>query len=188
MTDSVLFETSDDFETWLDQNGKSAPDIWLRLAKKAAARQTLTYAQALDVALCHGWIDGVKKALDETHFLQRFTPRKAESLWSKINCEKVGALQQAGRMREAGMAAVALAKANGAWDRAYSGSASITLPDDFSLALQANVAAEKFFAGLDRQNRYAFLYRIGSVKKSETRARKIARYVAMLAKGEKLHP
>jgi len=185
---SVLFESDEMFDLWLMQHGSSATEIWLKLVKKSAVMQTLNYAQALDVALCHGWIDGVKAAHDDEHFLQRFTPRKATSSWSKINCVKVADLEKAKRMREGGIAAVAQAKANGQWDKAYAGSASIEIPKDFAVALKANAKAEKFFAGLDRQNRYAFLYRIGAVKKPETRARKIAQFVEKLAQDEKIYP
>lgn len=188
MVDAVLFKNAEAFEFWLEQHGKSKTEIWLKLAKTPAAEQSLNYAQALDVALCHGWIDGVKKALDREHFLQRFSPRKATSGWSKINCDKIEQLQKAGRMREAGLAAVTQAKASGTWDKAYAGSASIEVPEDFAAALSGNAKAEAFFATLNRQNRYAFLYRVGTVKKAETRQRKIAQYVEMLAKGEKLHP
>jgi uncharacterized protein YdeI (YjbR/CyaY-like superfamily) len=188
LADRVIFASSEAFDVWLVRHGSNASEIWLRLAKKAASEQTLNYAQALEVALCHGWIDGVKKPDSDEHFLQRFTPRKASSPWSKINREKAEALIAQGRVREGGLDAVAQAKANGTWDKAYAGSATIGIPEDFAAALKCNKAADAFFNKLDRQNRYAVLYRIGVVKKAETRARKIAQFVEMLAKGEKLHP
>ena len=188
MADPVIFVSSEALDGWLLRHGSDASEIWLRLAKKAAREQTMNYAQALEVALCHGWIDGVKKPDSEEHFLQRFTPRKASSPWSKINREKAEALIAQGRVREGGLDAVAQAKANGTWDKAYAGSATIDVPEDFAAALKRNKAAGAFFNGLDRQNRYAVLYRIGAVKTAETRARKIAQFVEMLAMGEKLHP
>ncbi|MDE2384982.1 MAG: YdeI/OmpD-associated family protein [Alphaproteobacteria bacterium] len=188
MVDAVTFASPEAFEAWLEAHGQSETAIWLRLAKKAADVQSLTYAQALDVALCHGWIDGVKRADTAQHFLQRFTPRKASSPWSKINRDKAEELVKSGRMTDAGRAAIAQAKASGAWAKAYQGSATISVPEDLALALRDNPAAATFFESLNRQNRYAVLYRIGAVKKAETRARKIAEFVSMLARGEKLHP
>ena len=188
MAEPVIFTTPQAFADWLLQHGAAEKEIWLRLAKQNAVEKTLNYAQALEIALCHGWIDGVKKPDSAQHFLQRFTPRKASSPWSKINRDKVEALIAAGLMREGGMAAIANAKANGAWEKAYAGSATIELPDDLASALRKNKAAQAFFEQLDRQNRYAILYRIGAVKKAETRARKIAQYTEMLARGEKIHP
>ena len=188
MADPVIFASGKSFDAWLLRDGNEASEIWLRLAKKAAHEQTLNYAQALEVALCHGWIDGVKKPDSGEHFLQRFTPRKFSSPWSKINREKAEAMIAQGRMREGGLAAISKAKANGTWDRAYAGSATIDIPEDFAAALKRNKAASTFFDRLDRQNRYAVLHRIGAVKKAETRARKIAQFLEMLAKGEKLYP
>ena len=188
MADPLIFATPEAFEAWLLKHGQTETELLLRLAKKGARDPTLNYAQALDVALCHGWIDGVKRPDSDEHFIQRFTPRKALSPWSKINRDKAEALIKSGQMREEGLAAIAQAKANGKWDKAYAGSASIAVPDDLAAALKRNAAANAFFKKLDRQNRYAILYRIGTVKKAETRARKIAQFVTMLAKGEKLYP
>ncbi len=188
MPEPILFLSTQEFEKWLTQFGKSETEIWLKLAKKSAAEQTLNYAQAVEVALCFGWIDSVKKSLDETHFTERFTPRKPASPWSKINRDKVAALIQNGRMREEGLAAIVQAKANGQWHKAYAGSATIEIPDDFMQALNSNTLAAAFFDTLNRQNRYTILYRINAVKKTETRARKITEFVTMLAKGEKIHP
>lgn len=188
MADPIIFASGESFHAWLLRHGTDASEIWLRLAKKAASEQTLNYAQALEVALCHCWIDGVKKPDRDEHFLQRFTPRRASSSWSKINREKAEALIAQGRMGEGGSAVISKAKANGTWDRAYAGSATIDVPEDFVVALKHNKAAAAFFGKLDRQNRYAVLYRIGAVKKAETRARKIIQFVEMLAKGEKFYP
>jgi uncharacterized protein YdeI (YjbR/CyaY-like superfamily) len=188
MVEPVLFSSPEAFEQWLLRHGATEKEIWLKLAKKAALVQTLNYAQAVDVALCFGWIDGVKKSLDETHFIERFSPRQSSSPWSKINCDKIADLAKQGRMREGGLAAVAQAKSNGQWDKAYGGSATMAVPDDLISALHSNQIAAAFFETLNRQNRYAILYRINAVKKAETRARKIEQFVAMLAKGEILYP
>jgi uncharacterized protein YdeI (YjbR/CyaY-like superfamily) len=188
MAEPILFSSPEAFEQWLLQHGATEKEIWLKLAKKTAAPQTLNYAQAVEVALCFGWIDGVKKTLDETHFIERFSPRQASSPWSKINKDKIETLSKQGRMREGGLAAVALAKVNGHWDRAYAGSATMEIPQDLALMLKSNPRAAAFFETLNRQNRYAILYRIDAVKKPETRARKIEQFVAMLAKGETIYP
>ncbi len=185
---AILFADGAAFDLWLREHHDSANKIWLKLAKKAAVVQTLNYAQALDIALCHGWIDGIKKPLTDVHFLQRFTPRQKNSPWSVINRNKVAALQKAGRMQQGGLEAVAQAKLSGMWDKAYAGSSSIEVPSDFTAALNSAPKAKAFFEQLNRQNRYSILYRIGAVKKPETRARKIVQFVAMLEKGEKLYP
>ncbi len=148
----------------------------------------LTYAQALDSALCFGWIDGQKRAQDALFWLQRFSPRTSRSIWSRINTEKAKKLEQAGRMRPAGMSEIARAQADGRWARAYTSPANSTVPDDLRAALDGNPAARAFFNALNQRNRYAILFRVQNVKKAETRARKIAQFVQMLAKGEKPYP
>ena len=189
MTDAILtFATQSDWETWLDSNASSSTGLWLRLAKKGADPSTVTYPEALDSALCHGWIDGQKRSEGEHHWLQRFTPRTARSLWSKINTAKAEALIAAGRMRPAGLLEVERARQDGRWAAAYASSSTATIPEDLQQAFDANKKAQAFFATLNSQNRYAILFRIQNVKKAETRARKIAQYVEMLARGEKLHP
>ena len=189
MRDPILtFASQAEWESWLERHGSATAGVWLRLAKKAADRPTVSYAQALESALCHGWIDGQKKAENEHYWLQRFTPRTARSIWSKINTAKAEALISAGRMHPAGMREVERAKQDGRWDAAYSSARTATVPDDLQKALDANKKAKAFFATLDGSNRYAVLFRIQNVKKAETRARKIARFVEMLANGEKLHP
>ncbi|PWI20223.1 hypothetical protein DI272_00480 [Streptomyces sp. Act143] len=184
----VTFASAEAFEAWLGENHGVSPGIWLRLRKKGPGIVALDYAQALDVALCYGWIDGQKAKADEGWWLQRFTPRRPRSKWSKINRDKVTALIEQGRMRPPGQAEVDRAKADGRWEAAYEGGRTAGVPDDLAAALAADPAAAAFFETLDRQNRYAILYRIQDAKKAETRARRIATYVAMLAKGEKLHP
>ncbi|MFE2630098.1 YdeI family protein [Streptomyces sp. NPDC059374] len=184
----VAFESAEAFQAWLGENHAVSPGIWLKLRKKSPGVVGLDYAQALDVALCYGWIDGQKAGLDDQWWLQRFTPRTARSKWSKVNRDKVAALIEQGRMQPAGQAEIDRAKADGRWDAAYDSSRTATVPDDLAAALAAEPAAAEFFEALDRQNRYAILYRVQDAKKPDTRARRIEKFVAMLAKGEKLHP
>jgi uncharacterized protein YdeI (YjbR/CyaY-like superfamily) len=186
--ETVAFESAEAFQAWLGENHAVSPGVWLKLRKKGSGVVALDYAQALDVALCYGWIDGQKAAFDDQWWLQRFTPRKPRSKWSKVNQDKVAVLTEQGRMHPAGQAEVDRAKADGRWEAAYDGARTATVPDDLAAALTADQAAAEFFETLDRQNRYAILYRVQEAKKAETRARRIEKYVAMLAKGEKLHP
>jgi len=192
MTDAELlvlaFRSAVEWEDWLDAEHERSAGVWLKIAKRNAAIPTVSYAEALDAALCFGWIDGQKRALDEDYWLQRFTPRKPGSRWSKINTEKAGALIAAGLMRQGGLREVELAKSDGRWDQAYSGQRTITVPDDLRAALDASPLAAEFFETISSVNRYAILYRIGTVKRPETRARKIAHYVQMLAERKTLHP
>ena len=176
------------FERWLAEHHASSPGIWLAIAKKGAVEPTVGYVEALDVALCYGWIDGQKGTLDAERWRQRFTPRKGRSKWSKINCGKVNDLVAQGRMRPAGLREVEAAKADGRWEAAYAGQRTAEMPEDFERVLAADPAAREFFAALDRANRYAILYRIHEAKKPETRARRIEKFVAMLRAGEKIHP
>jgi uncharacterized protein YdeI (YjbR/CyaY-like superfamily) len=186
--DPVAFPTAAAWRAWLTEHHASANGLWLKIAKKATAEGTLSYAEALDEALCFGWIDAQKRGLDDDYWLQRFTPRRRGSRWSKINTQKADALIAARRMQPAGLAEVEGARADGRWDAAYAGSRSITVPDDLAAALAANPAAAEFFSTLNSVNRYAILYRIGTVKRPDTRARKIAQYVEMLAGHKTLHP
>lgn len=189
MTDTRLtFANQEEWETWLERNGNSSSGAWLRLAKKSAEQPTVSYAQALESALCYGWIDGQKQAESEQYWLQRFTPRTAKSIWSKINKGKAEALLASGRMRPAGMREIDRAKQDGRWDAAYASAGNSTVPEDLQHALEANPKAKKFFATLTSQNRYAILFRIQNAKKPETRARKIAQFVEMLSNGETLYP
>ncbi|WP_330288106.1 YdeI/OmpD-associated family protein [Streptomyces sp. NBC_00576] len=186
--ETVVFASAEAFETWLGENHAASPGIWLKLRKKGPGIVALDYAQALDVALCYGWIDGQKAGLDDEWWLQRFTPRRARSRWSKVNRDKVAALIEQGRMRPPGLAEIDRAKADGRWEAAYDSPRTATVPDDLAAALTAEPAAAAFFETLDRQNRYAILHRVQEAKRAETRVRRIEKYVAMLAKGEKLHP
>ncbi|WUW88301.1 YdeI/OmpD-associated family protein [Streptomyces sp. NBC_01451] len=186
--ETVDFPSAEAFEAWLGENHATSPGIWLKLRKKSPGIVALNYAQALDVALCYGWIDGQKAAFDDQWWLQRFTPRRPRSKWSKVNCGKVAVLIEQGRMRPQGLAEIDRAKADGRWEAAYDSARTATVPDDLAAALTADPAAAASFETLDRQNRYAILYRLQDAKRPETRARRIETYVAMLAKGEKLLP
>jgi len=185
---ALTVPTQEKWEAWLEQHGGVSSGVWLRLAKKGAEHPTVSYAEALESALCFGWIDGQKRAEDEHYWLQRFTPRTARSIWSKINRAKAQALVASGRMRPAGLLEIDRARRDGRWDAAYSSSRTAVVPDDLQAALDANKKAKAFFATLDSRNRYAVLFRIQNSKKLETRAKKIARFVEMLGNGEKLHP
>lgn len=176
------------WEEWLEANVATSPGVRLAIAKKGGAHASVSYADAVEVALCFGWIDGQKAALDSDHYLQTFSPRAARSIWSVINRDKALALIESGRMRPAGLREVERAKADGRWDAAYAGSKTIEVPADLTAALAASPAASEFFTTLSSQNRFAILFRIGNVKRAETRARKIAEYVAMLDRGETIYP
>jgi uncharacterized protein YdeI (YjbR/CyaY-like superfamily) len=183
----VLFAGPDELEAWLEENAAESAGLWLKIAKKGAPEPSVTYDEAVELALCFGWIDSQKRGLDETHFLQRFTPRRPRGRWSKINREKVEALEKAGAMRPAGASEVEAAKADGRWEAAYEGSRTAKVPDDLQAGLDANPEAAAFFADLDSSNRYAIIWRLGEAKKPETRARRLAKFLAMLENGEKLH-
>jgi uncharacterized protein YdeI (YjbR/CyaY-like superfamily) len=173
---------------WLNEHHSDTPDgVWLKIAKKESGIATVTYAEALDVALCYGWIDGQKNAVDETWWLQRFTPRRSTSRWSKVNTEKAQALIEAGRMQPPGMREIEAAKADGRWERAYDRQSVAQVPPDLQAAFDANPKAAEFFATLTGANRYAVLYRIHDAKRPQTRADRIAKFVAMLERGETLH-
>ena len=183
----LAFRDGEAFEQWLAQQPADAAGVWLKLAKKSAGQQGLTKSEAIDAALCHGWIDGQLDQYDDSHWLVRFTPRKARSKWSQVNTKRATELLAEGRMRPSGLAQIEAAKADGRWAAAYAPASSATVPADLQDALDASPEAADFFATLKGANRYAILYRIGSVKRPETRARKIAEYVAMLERGETIH-
>jgi uncharacterized protein YdeI (YjbR/CyaY-like superfamily) len=182
------FSTQAEWAAWLEMNHRQAKGLWLRLAKKESKLPSITYAQALDIALCYGWIDGQKRGESEKAWLQRFIPRTAKSIWSKINRDKADNLIACGRMKAAGLEAIEAAKTNGRWDSAYDSPKAASVPEDLQMALDASPAAKAFFASLDRANRYAILFRVQTVKKAETRFRKIRQFVEMLERGEKIHP
>jgi uncharacterized protein YdeI (YjbR/CyaY-like superfamily) len=183
----LLFTDADELEAWMEENHASSEGLWLKIAKKGAPEPSVTYGEALEVALCFGWIDSQKRGLDETHFLQRFTPRRPRGRWSKINRRKAEALIAAGRIRSAGLVEVEAAKADGRWEAAYEGQRSAEVPLDLQRELDANPAAAEFFASLDSANRYAIVYRLGEAKKPETRERRLRKFIAMLERGEKIH-
>jgi len=182
----LFFATPADLEDWLEEPGEASDGIWLKFAKKASGIQSVVYAEALDVALCHGWIDGQVQRLDDDHYLQRFTPRRARSKWSARNRGKAVELIEQGRMRPPGLREIERARADGRWDEAYDSPATATVPDDFQAALDAVPAAREFFESLGSTKRYAFLYRIADAKRPETRAKRIAEYVTLLRQGKTL--
>jgi uncharacterized protein YdeI (YjbR/CyaY-like superfamily) len=184
----IPFADTEEWERWLHEHHESAPGLWLKLAKKGSAAASVTYAQALELALCFGWIDGQKGAYDESWWLQRFTPRGPRSRWSRINREKAQELEHAGRLRPAGLREIERARADGRWEAAYESQSRATVPDDLRRELDRDPAARAFFESLERHNRYAILYRIHDAKRPETRARRIARFMEMLRAGEKPHP
>jgi uncharacterized protein YdeI (YjbR/CyaY-like superfamily) len=173
---------------WLEKNHATSTGIWVRLAKKASGLKSMTQGEGVEVALCYGWIDGQGKSDGDQYWLQRFTPRGKRSLWSQRNREKALALIAAGDMKPSGLAEVERAQKDGRWEAAYDPPSRITVPDDLTAALNRNAKAKRFFEALDRQNRYAILWRIHTVRKAETRARRIRDFVSMLARGEKIHP
>jgi len=183
-----LFKSKEDWAAWLEKNHQKSTGLWLRLAKKDSGLRSVSYKEALEVALCCGWIDGQKKPESELVWLQKFVPRSTRSVWSKINREKVLALIESGEMKPAGLEAIENAKKNGRWEAAYDSPSGATVPGDFQAALDASPRAAAFFETLNRANRYAILWRIQTVKKAETRARKIEQFIAMLERKEKLHP
>ncbi|MGN6101548.1 MAG: YdeI/OmpD-associated family protein [Devosia sp.] len=187
--DRILsFPDAPSFERWLAANHASAPELWLKLHKKGSGLPSVTYAEALDVALCWGWIDGQKKPFDETSFLQRFTPRGPRSIWSQRNIAHVERLTAQGRMTPFGQAQVDAARADGRWERAYAAGRDMQVPDDLLAAIAANPAAQATFETLNRQNLFALAFRVNNLKTAAGRARKIAEFVDMLARGETLHP
>ena len=185
--EGVPFASAAAWEAWLAEHHADADGIWVRFAKKASGIPTVVYAEAVHEALRYGWIDGHTKRIDDDWYIQRFTPRRARSRWSKINCAKAEALIASGAMQPAGLAEVERAKADGRWDAAYDSPSTATVPDDLAAALDAAGVTEAF-AALSGQNRYASLHRVQTAKRPETRARRIEKYVAMLAAGETPHP
>jgi uncharacterized protein YdeI (YjbR/CyaY-like superfamily) len=183
----LLFVSPPELEAWLEENHAQPEGFWLKVAKKGSGKQSVTYAEALELALCFGWIDSQKRGLDEKFFLQRFTPRRPRGRWSRINRDKVEGLLAAGAMRPAGLAEVEVAKADGRWEAAYEGQRTATVPADLQRELDASKAAREFYASLDSANRYAIVYRLDEAKKPETRERRLRKFVAMLERGEKIH-
>ncbi len=184
----IAFASSNAWETWLEKHHATANGLWLKIAKKGSGIDTVSYAEALDVALCYGWIDGQKASFDDHLWLQRFTPRRPRSKWSKVNRVKATELIKRGEMKPAGLREVERAKADGRWDAAYDAQSTATVPDDLRREFDKNEVARKYFSTLDSRNRYAILYQIQDAKKPETRARRIEKYVAMLNEQKKIYP
>ncbi len=184
----IPFASQEAWEAWLEEHHATSDGLWLKIAKKGSGIDTVSYAEALDTALCYGWIDGQKGSFDDAFWLQRFTPRKARSKWSKVNRGKATRLIEEGRMRPSGLREVERARADGRWDAAYDAQSSATVPDDLRRALERNETAREFFATLNSANRYAILYQIQDAKRPETRARRIEKYVAMLNERRKPYP
>ena len=186
---SILsFASQSNWADWLAKQHDKSAGVWLKLAKKDSGIPSVTYDEALDIALSYGWIDGQKKGVDEKYWLQKFTPRKPKSIWSKINTEKAERLIASGQMKLAGLNAIEAAKVDGRWEQAYSSQKNIPIPKDFQAALNKNKKAKAFFATLNSANRYSFLFRIQTAKKAETRIKRIQQFVEMLEKHEKFHP
>ena len=181
----VPFESKKKWADWLAKEHQKSAGVWLKLAKKDSGISSITYDEALDVALCYGWIDGQKKGFDDRYWLQKFTPRGRKSIWSKINTQKAERLIASGEMKSAGLKAIEAAKQDGRWEAAYASQKNIAVPEDFQAALNENREAKAFFGTLNSVNRYAILFRIHQAKKAETRARRIQQFVEMLERGEK---
>lgn len=185
------FRSAAAFHTWLSKQHHKAEELWIRIYKKGSGIPTVTYAEALDVVLCWGWIDGIKKSYDEVSFLQRYTPRRAKSVWSQVNREHVARLITEGRMTEHGLKQVDAAKQDGRWDAAYApirSASHASIPDDLRAAIKKNAKAERTFATLNKTNLFALAYRTNAMRSPAGRAKKIAALVAMLAKGETIAP
>ena len=184
----LSFASREAWRAWLAQHHAASPGLWLKIAKQASEIATVSYAEAIEVALCYGWIDGQKDRFDETAWLQRFTPRGPRSKWSQINRGKAEELIAGGAMQAAGLREVERARADGRWDAAYASQRTAEVPEDLRQELEGNPAAAEFFATLSSVNRYAILYRLADAKKPETRARRLAQFVAMLNEGRTIHP
>jgi uncharacterized protein YdeI (YjbR/CyaY-like superfamily) len=183
-----LFKTQAAWTAWLEKNHTAHSGLWLQMAKKGSGVQSVSYPEALESALCYGWIDGQKRPEDDKTWLQRFVPRSSRSIWSKINREKAEALINRGRMNAAGLKAIEHAKANGRWQAAYDSQSRSAVPQDFEIALKHSPKAKRFFEKIDSANRYALLFRIHAAKKPQTRARKIREFISMLERRETIHP
>jgi uncharacterized protein YdeI (YjbR/CyaY-like superfamily) len=182
------FPSAAAFESWLAANFATAPELWIKIHKKDSGLATVTNAEAIDIALCWGWIDGLRKGLDAHSYLQRFTPRQPRSIWSQVNTRHVARLIAEGRMQPSGHTQVEAAKADGRWERAYAGGRDMVVPDDLMAAITAKPAALATFDTLNRLNQFAMAFRLGNIKTPGVRAKRVAEYVAMLARGETLLP
>jgi uncharacterized protein YdeI (YjbR/CyaY-like superfamily) len=183
----LAFASAQELEAWLEREHAASDGIWIRFAKKGSGTASVTYPEAVELGLCFGWIDSQALSLDERFYLQKFTPRRARSKWSRVNRDKVEELARQGRMKPAGLAQVELAKQDGRWEAAYASPANAEVPEDLQEALDANPKAAEFFATLSKSNRFAILYQLQDAKKPETRTRRLEKFVAMLERGEKLY-
>lgn len=183
----LLFSSQEDWRTWLGDNHDQAMGIWLKHAKKSSGKESVTYQEALEEALCYGWIDSQKQAYDSDYYLQKFTPRGPKSIWSKINVTKVELLIKMDKMQPSGLAAIDAAKQDGRWDAAYDSPSTSRVPEDFQTALENNPKAKQFFETLNKTNVYAFCWRVQTAKNPETRTARIEKLIAMLNRGEKIH-
>lgn len=184
----LAFASGAEWETWLTVQPAQSPGLWMKFAKKGCKTPTVSKPDAIDIALCHGWIDGQLESFDEDYFLTRFTPRKPASIWSENNRKRALVLIEEGRMRPPGLAQIERAKAEGRWENAYASQSKAEIPEDLAAALADNASAARFFETLSRANRYAILHRLHNAKKPETRARKLAEFIAMLERKETIHP
>jgi len=183
----IEFQSALAWEQWLEINHNREEGIWLKIAKKGKGIATVTYLEAVEVALCYGWIDGQMKSVDDVYFVQKFTPRRTNSIWSKINTERAEKLISEGRMRTPGLQQIEKAKSDGRWDRAYSSAKGMTLPDDFLTLLHKNKTAAEFYNTLSRSNQYAILFRLETAKRPETREKRLKEIIEMLSQGRKFH-
>ncbi|EQA44136.1 bacteriocin-protection protein, YdeI/OmpD-associated family [Leptospira broomii serovar Hurstbridge str. 5399] len=184
---TIAFRSQKEWEKWLKGNHSAMAGVWLKFAKKKSGIETVTYEEAIEIALCYGWIDSHKKPFDTLHWIQKFSPRGARSIWSKINRDKAEKLIASGKMKSAGLKAIENARQNGSWEKAYDSPGRISVPEDLKLALEKNKKAKAFFETLDSTNRYAILFRIHNAKKEETRIKRLRRFVEMLERNEKIH-
>ncbi|WP_168120651.1 YdeI/OmpD-associated family protein [Paenibacillus sp. HB172176] len=183
----ISFQNQTDMMSWLSLHGDSSPGFWLSIAKKDSGLESITYDEAMECALCYGWVDSQKKKGNTAFWLQRFTPRGKRSIWSKINKEKAERLLQDGRIMPAGLAVIEAAKANGQWEKSYEGQKTMEMPEDFANALEQHAQAKAFYESLNRTNQYAMLFRIHQAKKQETRAARIEKFIGMLEREEKIY-
>jgi uncharacterized protein YdeI (YjbR/CyaY-like superfamily) len=183
----LAFQDREEWEAWLEAEHATSDGVWIKFAKKGSGLPSVAYPDAVESALCFGWIDSLVNSLDERFYLQKFTPRRPRSKWSKVNRDKATALMEQGRMRPAGLAEVELAKADGRWDAAFAAPSEVAVPEDLQQALDENPKARRFFAALNKSNRFAIVYQLEDAKKPETRARRLEKFVGMLNRGEKLY-
>lgn len=184
---TMEFKTAQAFETWLEKNHENSGGLWLKIFKKDSGKKTITYAEALDVVLCYGWIDGQKQAYNEQAWLQKFCPRRVKSIWSNINIGHIERLINQRRMKPAGLKTVEKAKEDGSWGKAYDSPNKMTIPEDFLTELSKNKKAETFFMSLNKTNLFSIGFRLQTAKKQETREKRMKEIIEMLAKGEKFH-